>query len=147
MPANKNCAAGTWPLGNLGCRHRCLLVKTVLQAPYPVWAFKDLKTGRGAVGGSLASIRLALQTVCTGLLSEKLLHFPALRRRSLRTPCYWRRFKHGHCTPCIISTQLVAWPCNQIMAGPQDVWTQIDSDRWNVSLEQWNRYSNVQETM
>ena len=62
MPANKNCAAGTWPWGNLGCRHRCLLVKTVLQAPYPVWAFKDLKRGRGGVGGSLASIRLALKS-------------------------------------------------------------------------------------
>ena len=23
----------------------------------------------------------------------------------------------------------------------------IYSDRWNVSLEQWNRYSNAQETM
>ena len=69
MPANKNCAAGTWPWGNLGCRHRCLLVKTVLQAPYPVWAFKDLKRGRGGVGvpgeHTLSIvIKTSLQTVC-----------------------------------------------------------------------------------
>ena len=69
MPANKNCAAGTWPWGNLGCRHRCLLVKTVLQAPYPVWAFKDLKRGRAGVGvpgeHTLSIvIKTSLQTVC-----------------------------------------------------------------------------------